>query len=314
MPMDGVPASSASSPSAAQRAPANTTEGNPGQPQARAPEPKKDADGNPYKGTKHKLNVNGREREYDYDEVVSRAQKAEAAEEKFQRASQIEKDVETFFENVAAGDENAWGKLKKRVPPHVYKEIVLKEAWQMMEYDSLPPEKKKEMELQSWEERLKADEASKKEVEQKKVWQSQVNQAGEAINQLIEDFKDRSGKQPTSAEMMRMTEYMLAHSQRFPGELPDVEKLYERSARALEIDARDFLGKKAQNIQELMKWIPPEIQKALKKHFQDEAIAGHPKRYGSQGDEEAPRSRKESKSIGIDALFEKIDKKYKGRR
>ena len=49
---------------------------------------------NPYKGTKHKFKANGKEIEVDYDDLLSKASLAEGANQKFQEAKVMRKELE----------------------------------------------------------------------------------------------------------------------------------------------------------------------------------------------------------------------------
>lgn len=49
---------------------------------------------NPYKGTKHKFKANGKEIEVDYDDLLSKASLAEGANQKFQEAKAMRKELE----------------------------------------------------------------------------------------------------------------------------------------------------------------------------------------------------------------------------
>lgn len=272
----------------------------------------KDSDSNPFKGTKHKLKVDGREEELDYDEVLARAQKGSAADKKFQEAAQLRKDMDSIMQGLAGGDERTWNWLKSNVPAQQFKQIVNKYAYEFMEYDSLPADQKRQMELDDREKRLTDQERARDEDAKKKVWQSEVEQSGNQIKNLMDKFTERTGKQPTSAELYRMTETMLAHLGKFET-LPDVDNLYDRARRELDRDTLDVLNQKSQNVDELLKYLPDNVKKALKKAFLDEATAGQPKRYAPQSDAGEPKGRK-PKAVGIDDYFARIEKRFNKNR
>lgn len=317
MPMDGVPPTPATSQPQSGSQPTTmlrkSTEQKSGTEKAQvASEPKKDADGNPYKGTKHRLTVNGTTKEVDYDELVARAQKGEAADEKFQKASQLEKDVDSVMKGLASGDKNTWTWLKKNVPPDVYKEIVLNQAYEFMQYDTLPADEKKRMELEERERILKEREERETNEAKQKQWHAEVEQASQGIQKLLDDFSERAGKKPSSAELLRMTEFMLAYVNKYQ-QLPDVDKIYDRAQRTLNMDALDVLASKARNADELVKWLPEDVKKALKKAFMSEAASGQPRRYEQQGaeDDVPVKGQKNAAPVGIDEGFARVERRLK---
>lgn len=267
---------------------------------------------NPFKGTKHKLKVDGREEEVDYDQLLENAQKGKAADKKFQEAAQIKKDWDSIMQGLSSGDERAWTWLKSNVPAQQFKQIVNKFAYEFMEYDSLPADQKKQMELDEREKRLNDQEKKREDDAAKQVWQSEVAASGDAIKQLMDKFTERTGKQPTSAELYRMTETMLAHLGKFET-LPDVDKLYDRAQRELDRDTLDVLNSKSQNVEELLKFMPEGVKKALKKAFLDEATAGQPKRYAPQNEANEPRGRT-PKAVGIDDYFNRIERRFRNKK
>ncbi len=271
----------------------------------------KDSDGNPYKGTKHKL-PGKQSREVEYDKLLELASKGEGADRTFQEAAQLRKDTDAIWQGLTGGDERTWEWLKNSVPADKFKQIVNKFAYQFMEYDSLPADQKRQMELDDREKKLNDQDKKREDDARKQAWQSDVEASGNQIQDLMAKFTERTGKQPTSAELYRMTETMLAHLGKFES-LPDVDNLYDRARRELDRDTLDVLNQKSQNVEELMKFMPESIKKALKKAFLDEATAGQPRRYAPQTDTGEPKGRK-PKANGIDDFFDRIDKRYQKRR
>ncbi len=271
----------------------------------------KDSSENPFKGTKHKL-PGKQPREVEYDKLLELASKGEGADRTFQEAAQLRKDMDSIMHGLAGGDERAWNWLKSNVPAQQFKQIVNKYAYEFMEYDSLPADQKRQMELDDREKRLNDQDKKREDDARQQAWQSDVAASGNQIKELMDKFSERTGKQPTSAELYRMTETMLAHLGKFET-LPDVDNLYDRARRELDRDTLDVLNQKSQNVDELLKYLPDNVKKALKKAFLDEATAGQPKRYAPQSDSDAPRGRT-PKAVGIDDYFARIEKRFKNKK
>ncbi len=270
----------------------------------------KEAAENPFKGTKHKLKVDGREEEVEYDQLLENAQKGKAADRKFQEAAQLRKDMDAIMQGLSTGDEKTWNWLKSNVPAQQFKQIVNKYAYEFMEYDSLPADQKRQMELDEREKRLNDQDKKREDDAQRQVWQSEVAASGDQIKTLMDKFTERTGKQPTSAELYRMTETMLAHLGKFET-LPDVDNLYDRARRELERDTFDYL--ETQDVNEVLKKMSPKVKSALKQAFLAEATAGQPKRYAPQTETGEPKVRK-PKQVGIDDYFDRIEKRFKNKR
>lgn len=285
-----------------------TTEGK-GQPDAQ-----REQNANPFKGTKHKTVIDGAEQLVDYDELVAGYQKEKSSQKRYQEAAKIEKAVSDTLSGLASGDKKAWDWLKGAVPKEVFKQVAFDYAYSEMEYESLPPDKKREMELNERERKLHEDEERRSLEAKQAQWQQDVGQASENIQKTIDEFVERSGQKPSSEELFRMTDFMLAHLHRHQ-KLPSMDQLHDRVSRQMDIDALSVLKKKTGDTKEMLKWLPPDTVKALKRAFLDEATAGQPKRYQPEGSRtDGPSRPKERKKVSIDEAFQLLDKKIKRNR
>lgn len=289
------------SPVAAPNAAPGTTEG-------------KGQDTSSFKGTKHKAVIDGVPQEVDYDELVAGYQKGKASDKKFQEAAAKEKAVDQILQGLSSGDPTAWAKFKKLVPKEVFKKVAFDFAYQEMEYDNLPPDKKREMELDERQRKLDEDTQAREQQSKQAQWQSEVKTAGETLQKTLDEFVERSGKKPSSEELYRMSEFMLAHIHKH-GKLPSIDQLYDRVTQRMERDALSVIQNRSADVGTMLKWMPPETVKAMKRFFVEEATGQQPRRHQpNNGQAEAPRRRGEPKKVGIDDAFKLLEKKIKGKR
>lgn len=267
---------------------------------------------NPFVGTKHKAVIDGVSEEVSYEDLLAGYQKGKAADKRMDEAAAMQRASQEVMQGLASGDKKAWEWLKKQVPKDVFKQIAFDYAYQQMEHDALPPEKKKEMELGEWEQRLKAEQEARETDSKQKQWASEVDQAGQYIQKQFDEFVERSGKKLSSEEMFRMSEYALAFIKK-NNSFPNLDQLYTHVSGLHEREAMGVLQKKAANVQELLKWMPPEVVKALKKAHIDESVSTQPKRHAPDG-KERTSTRGEPKKVGIDAAFELLEKRVKRSR
>lgn len=103
---------------------------------------------------KFKLKINGGEREYDEKSVIALAQKGAASDEKFQKASEMQKTSAELAKLWETDPERAMKELGKKDPIEFAKAILAREIKKM----SLSPE---QLELEDAREKLKAYESEK---------------------------------------------------------------------------------------------------------------------------------------------------------
>lgn len=265
----------------------------------------------PFAGTRHKLKVDGREDEVEYEELIKRAQKGTSADKKYQEAAQLQKATTEILQGLATGDKDTWAWLKKQVPKNVFDEIAMEHAWRNFEYDQLPEDEKRKRALDEREARLKAEEEAREEQAKAQQWAQEVEAAGQVINKTIGDFFEKANIKPTKAILLRMSDYMQAYLSKHET-LPPIDRLYDHISRGLDLDAMDVIQSKP--IETFISSLPKDTQAKLKKYFLSEATSAQPRRYSeSQAPETAPRA-SGSKRRGIEDSFALIEKRLKSGR
>jgi hypothetical protein len=289
-----------SAPSAAPAAPA---------PEAQAQETQGSESVNSFKGTKHKVKVDGKVVEVDYDTLVNDYQVKSAADRRMEQAAKEKQQVSELMQGLQRGDKEAWGWLKKNVPKDVYLQIAEQDVWEKYQYDQLPEHERRSREVDERARQLEERERQLEDKGKQEQWAQEVDQAGVYIKSTIDEFFQSSGVQPTTAALIRITDYMQGHIGK-TGKIPPMDKLYAHVARTLDLDAMDTIRSKP--IEKLLEFLPKETVAALKKHLIQEAQSRQPSRYREEA--VATARPKGQKALGIDAAFSALDKKWKSQR
>jgi hypothetical protein len=207
-----LPASAAKSTDSALPTAASVTGGKVGaeKPQESAPSPKETKEEVKKEAERrHKLKVNGQEREYTEAEVLRRAQLAEAADEKFKTAAEKEKHFAQFFEALRANPlavltHPELGINFREVAENFLGEHVRKEMMDPVEREL---EELREFKRQQEESRTKAEEEGKKKQMTEK--QRQLHQqATEYYDRKISDVLQASNLPKTPNTIKRVAEVL----------------------------------------------------------------------------------------------------------
>lgn len=260
-----------------------------------------------YKGTKHKLKIYNQEREVDYDDLLGLAQKGEAADIKFQEASKLMKEVESFRSNPFAALKES-GATKQQIADFAAK--ILEEQ---LQYDGLSESEKRALQLEeenkSYKQKLEEQEKARTEYEQKIAEQRAVQE----IDTQLEKVLSNLGRKPTPKLVARIAEQMLAHLDSTDGqETLDAQGALERADHYFQQELEDYY--ESVSAEDLWSNIPEKAQKGIKKFLVQQAKESDP--MGVQWKEDnvkkMPTSEKKGKPQGTDDWFNKIEQKLGG--
>jgi hypothetical protein len=260
---------------------------------------------NPFKGTKHKVKVNGRDEEWEYERLVERAQKYEASDQNFQQAAQAKRELTELMQGLSKGDQKALQFLLKHTPADALDRLAEERVWRKLEYDKLPEHEKARLRNEERERALKEREDALENDAKSKAWAQNVEAAGQMIKSRVDEFYKSSGIEPSTAVLLRVAEYM--RSQVSQGrELPPMELLHKRVMRDLDRDVGDVLSKTP--VEKLLERLSPQQADALKKMLLSQAAAHHPSRHRESI---AKPARKPAKKLGIDDAFASLEQRFK---
>jgi hypothetical protein len=277
-----------------------------------------------FKGTKHRVKVDGTEAEVEYDELVRDYQLRKVSDKRLKEAAELAKRVKAEFDQVESFRKDPWAALKQAgQDPYALAEQLL---LQKMEWEGLSEAERRaqlaELKAQSLEERIGAEEKRAKEARSAQA----EAQALREIDDEIGDALKSSGKKPTPRMIARITETLIAHHERqleglrqqFGDEIP--EEAYSRVQRLPASEAvkrvhREYLGDVAEFLSgmsaaELKQALPREILDALRQAEVDAVLSQDPVGSRKARTEPAPRSsQRASKRMSTDDYFAKLEEK-----
>lgn len=171
---------------------------------------------------KYKLKVYDKEEEVDENEIVRRAQRASAADEKFRAAAETEKKYSSMVENLK---KNPWELFKAlNLDPHQAAEQLLIEK---LKIETMSPEQRRAWELQQENETLKekmtaaerAAEDAKKAVEENRYNEIKSETFSTIDQGIVKAIQDAGIKKATPSLVRRMAQKMLSYHHANGGQL-----------------------------------------------------------------------------------------------
>lgn len=245
----------------------------------------------PTASEKVKVKVNGRETEVDLATLTRDYQKYSAADERFRKASELEKKYGKYagIEEKLSKKDLSW--LEEELGEDFLRQYSEDYLLKWMEYNQLPEEAKEnrklKKELEDREKRLKDIEESRKSEELKRYEQQATQEIDESLAKVLSKYKNPT---PMLAEKIART--MLAHLDA-KGERMDTEQAYNRGLKYLQTSATEALS--ILPPEEAVKLIPKELQQHILRRSVDEVTSKDYRRksQGSEADKaEQPRGEK----------------------
>lgn len=259
-----------------------------------------------FRGTKHKLKVNQKDLELDYDEVIARAQKAEAADERFKEASTLRRETEERRKEIEAFEKDPWGYLKgKGTDPYELAESLLLER---IKYEQMSDEQREALaakmeaaELRKYKEEHEGKEKAKRDAELSE-------KAVQSIDQDIGDALKSLGRKPTPRLVARIAETMLAHMTKSEGEV-SAKNVIGSVQKEYQADIHEYLSNLTPD--QLREVLPRNLLDGLRKADVEKAMSQDPTRsrrrvVSTDGTvKEAPRKR-----LSWDDAFKEKEKQF----
>lgn len=277
-----------------------------------------------FKGTKHRVKIDGTEAEVDYDELVRDYQLRKVSDKRLKETAELAKRVKAEFEQIEAFRKDPWSALKSAgQDPYALAEQLL---LQKMEWEGLSEAEQRaqiaELRAKSLEERIGAEE---KRAQEARAAQAEAQALREIDDEIGEALKS-SGKKPTPRMIARITETLIAHHERqlealrqeFGEEIPD--DAYSRvqrlpAAEAVKRVHREYLGDVAEFLsgmspEELRQALPKSILDALRQSEVDAVLAQDPVGSRKPRAEATPRQdRRQGQRMSTDDYFAKLEQR-----
>lgn len=259
---------------------------------------------------KWKLNVYGKEEEVDEPELIRRAQKASAADQRFQKAAEIEKSYLGMVDEFKANPAKIFEVMG--IDGHEWAEQLLIKK---LKYETATPDQKRMWDLESENLSLKQrhelaerEQAAAKEAASAAQYNEVKSREANSIdNGVAEAIREAGFKKPTPAIVRKVAQKMLAYHSANDGELLDPKSAMQQVMADLRDEAVEVFGGMPEA--EYEKYLPKEFTEKLRKHLisqvQSSPVTPRPRSDATS----APTGAKRVKS-STDQFFNLLDKKY----
>lgn len=272
---------------------------------ADAPAPVADGSAPTFTGTKHKIKVNGQEREVAYEDLLAGYQMREASDAKFREAKKLADEAGLTKKEMAEFTKDPWAFAKKHgVDPYELAESLLLSK---MEYENLSDDAKArfkaEREAQSLKAQLEERTKAEREAQQKALAEKAVEEIDAEIGEALKSL----GRKPTPRLIARIAESMLAHLDISDGQRPKAGDVLRK------VD-----GEYLSDLQEYLEHLPPErlsevlpqgVRDALRKAEVAKVMSQDPTK-GSRRTVTTQERRQKPQRMGTDQFFQKLDKRF----
>lgn len=153
----------------------------------------------------YKLVIDGKEEEVTKDELIRRAQKYAAADKRFQKAAEIQKQHELVIDTLKESPVEA---LTRVHGPEKARELMEKYLYEQLQYDQLTPEQKRLKELEKENQALKGQKQKEEEQKAAEAEQKLQTQYKADYEKKILSALETSGLPVSEDTISRMAFYM----------------------------------------------------------------------------------------------------------
>lgn len=257
---------------------------------------------------KYKLKVNGRDMEFPEAEMIKRAQRAEAADERFRLASEKEKktgDLESFAKALEGGDTNA---LEKRLGPDKFRKMAEQYLLKYIEHQQLSPEQRRVLELESQIKAREEQDAEAKTAKDKELQEIYGQKAAEDIDRELEETLKALGKKPTPRLVARIAEYMLSTLET-KGERMPAKRALERTMADMKSDYAEYFADLS--VEEVKAMLPKKTLDDLRRS-DIEAVTSQAPSNARRKSTSEPVSKLASRRMSSDEAFKQLERKFGG--
>lgn len=259
-----------------------------------------------FKGTKHKLKVDGKEVELEYDKLVQEASKGYAADKKFREAAQIRQQIEDLFTGLQSKDMNTLKRFAAAVGQDVFRELVENYLLEEIQFEKMPESEKKALAAERRAKQLEEELERTKKTEEERYRADAKQKALQEIDlEIGEALKSFKGK-PTPKIVARVVEMLIANLEAKGDRLP-ASKALERVSKDYEAELLDYL--EAMDPTEVRSKLPKKFLEALRKADLDLARGQFPvTKASNQAKPEATKSK--VKRMASDEWFQKMESRF----
>jgi len=259
---------------------------------------------------KHRVKVEGQERELTLDELKRDYQLREASNKRFQEASQKEKRAQPIID---ALEKKEFRKLLQHVPEAEFKAFMEDYLLEKYDYDALPEHEKRRIAAEERTAALEAEIERRDEDKNKAGYQRALADAATSIDVEIAEAIQKLGKKATPQLVGRMVDDMIAAYETSDGKvrLP-AAKAAELAQKRLDRDVDAYLSEMAPD--EIVSRLPPQMLDAIRKHFLGQVGMQPTRRMTGTPAQRSQTEERDRKPVSINAAFDQIEARLNPRR
>lgn len=276
------------------------------QPEAKGKPKAPDAATPDYRKIKHKLKVNEKEQEFDYDTVVKLAQKGMSSDEVFRKASAKEKQMATLFERMKEGDLD-W--IEDIAGDEKLTKWAEKKLMKLIELQQMSPEQRELMDERAKRTKLEKDLQTREEREQESRREYLRQEASVDLDQQIDSAFKAASLPMTPSRLERVAQYMDA-SLNATGTLLGADKALTRVTQEIRRDASELL--ESMKPEELREFLPRKVLDAIRRADVEDVRSQDPMRRPTQNQPPRKISDAKAKRMSTDDYFSKLEKRFGG--
>lgn len=261
-----------------------------------------------FRKAKHKLKVNDKEHELDYDTVLKLAQKGMGADELFRSASAKEKKIAALFDRAKSGDLD-W--LQDIAGDDKLTKWAEKKLLKIIERQNMSPDQLALHEERSRREALEDEKKTRDERDTEERTSHLRQAAAEDLDEQITTAFKTTGLPMTPSRLERVAQYMDA-SLNATGTLMDAGKALARVQTEIRSDAKELL--ESMKPEDIREFLPKKVLDAIRKADIEDVRSQDPMRRTTQNGQQPPRriSDAKQKRMSTDTFFNNLEKKLGG--
>lgn len=259
-----------------------------------------------FRGAKHRLKVNEKEHELDYDTVIKLAQKGMASDEVFRNASAKEKKMAAMLEKMKQGDLDF---LEEIAGDEKLTKWAEKKLLKIIERNEMTPEQRELLEERAKREKLENEIKTREEREIEARREAMQQQAAVELDQKITEAFKAASLPMTPSRLERVAQYLDA-SLNTSGDLLDPSKALQRVVSEIRADATELVSSMSRD--DLLKFLPKKVLDELRRADVEAVRAQDPMRRTIPNGQPRRISTAKQQRMSTDQFFDQLDKKFGG--
>ncbi len=264
------------------------------------------ADPPDFRKVKHKLKVNEKDHDLDYDTVIKLAQKGMASDEVFRKASAKEKKMGEMFERMRQGDLDF---LEEIAGDEKLTKWAEKKLLKIIERNEMSPEQRALLEERAKRERLENDLKSRDERDTEARSLQLREQASVDLDQQISNAFKSASLPMTPSRLERVAQYLDA-SLNTSRDLMDAGKALTRVVSEIRSDAAELLS--GMTAEQLREFLPKQVLDAIRRADIADVRSQDPMRRPTPNGQPRKVSTTKQQRMSTDDFFNHLDKKFGG--